>query len=263
MIPNPSIRRLLFLAALAATLGACAATVPRHDAPSISPNRPGLAEGTGTVGAGVLQVESGYSYARTDAERRHSIGEAVVRYGIGARTEVRLGLNSYTLQRTDHAWAGGVEDAAVDVVLHLAEGNRHPLLPDAAVILGSTLPTGGTAWGSTHAGPSGLLALEWPLAGGIGLASNAGYSYDPLARRWTPGALHSVALKRAVRAQLRGFADYTLLTSLSGDESRTHHFTLGLGYEIGSDLLLDLWSGAAFRDGEREALVGLGLSRRW
>jgi hypothetical protein len=260
---SPSTRRAALALLAAALLGGCAARPTPDSAPPLAPTRAALTDGAGTVGARVLQLESGYRYTGVRDASRHEIGEALLRYGVGDASELRVALNSYTLERDGGRWARGIGDIAAGVVLPLLRGGPHRFVPATAVLVESSIPTGDDDWGSRHPLPSGTLVLEWAPHDQVGINSNLRLTYDLQARAWTPDALHSLVVQQPLGPQLRGFADYTHHAPLIRDGPRTHHLALGLGYDIDRDLVLDLWSGAARRAGSTEALFGFGLSRRW
>jgi hypothetical protein len=44
---------------------------------TISPDRPGFANGTGIVPAGAIQLESGYLYSRVEEVKEHTLGQSL------------------------------------------------------------------------------------------------------------------------------------------------------------------------------------------
>src|SRR5947209_17780543 len=88
----------------------------------INPDRPDFTNGPSLVAPGHLQLETGYTYARTGSERSISLGEVLLRYARDDRWEARLGLNSYDWIDTGvpgERRISGFEDPFVEVKVRL------------------------------------------------------------------------------------------------------------------------------------------------
>ena len=62
-------------------------------------DRPDATESAVTVGVGVFQLESGYTFDKADGVRIHSLGEILLRVGVADILELRFGINSYQWAR--------------------------------------------------------------------------------------------------------------------------------------------------------------------
>jgi hypothetical protein len=231
-----------------------------HDA--IATARPGLAEYTGTVGKGVVQVEGGYSLTRAGGENSHAFGEALVRFGVARNAELRIGFNSYT-RASDHGHVvSGFEDAEVGVKAGLVESARG-VLPSVSLLVGTTVPTGSEEIGRTEWQPAAAMSLGWELPGHMALTSAVNYAYladhDERVRELTS----ATSLGFPLLPGLHGHAEYALIAPVAHFDSKLHHFSGGFGYHVTHDVQLDVWGGGASHHGESETLFGLGLSRRW
>lgn len=231
-----------------------------HEAP-ISPSRPGLAENTGTVGRGVVQVEGGYSLTRVESENSHSIGELVVRYGLGERAELRLGLNSFAIQASHGSNVSGMQDVALGAKARLVEG--HGALPSVSVLAATTLPTGAAEIGSAGVQPTGIVSLGWRLGERVALTTAGHYTYGSEAEHRYSELTAAAALGVALTHHLHAHAEYAEIARADHLSEGLHHLSGGFGYHLTSDLQLDLWSGYARHHGEGEILFGFGLARRW
>ncbi|HKY61551.1 MAG TPA: transporter, partial [Gemmatimonadota bacterium] len=105
--PSP----LVFLVAALAGLNP-GSLAGQEGAPLVT-DRPDFTESAVTVPRGDVQLESGYTFTRSDEEDEHSLGEVLARIGLVERLEARIGFGS-------HAWitaAGndpsGFEDPSV------------------------------------------------------------------------------------------------------------------------------------------------------
>ena len=57
-------------------------------------DRPDFTESAVSVAPGRVQLEGGYTFSRIEAERTHTVGELLARFGAVDRLEFRLGINS-------------------------------------------------------------------------------------------------------------------------------------------------------------------------
>ncbi|HEX8360363.1 MAG TPA: hypothetical protein VF613_09655, partial [Longimicrobium sp.] len=152
-------------AAYAATLLFAAGCAAGPRAGVISTSRLGIAKVAGTVAPGVVQLEAGYSHAHRDERTQHSIGETLLRVGVGPRTEARIGISSYQRTETPAATVEGLADASLALKHRLR--NAAGWLPALAVTAGSTIPTGAERVSASGLQPEGSLAAEWVLPRGI------------------------------------------------------------------------------------------------
>ncbi|AHE55068.1 transporter [Sphingomonas sanxanigenens] len=122
-------------------------------------DRPGLNTSACTVDPGRLQAEiglAGWTLDRQPDERSDEIdaGEILLRYGIGATTELRLGWTAFGHIRTRDRATGAIDRASGtgDVTIGLKQNLRHPAesAPELAVALlpSVTLPTGSNGVGA-------------------------------------------------------------------------------------------------------------------
>jgi len=102
------VRALGWVLAVLLVAGAAEAQPPPGP---INPDRPDAANGTATVGAGVVQVEGGLAYARTGAAgaaQRDFFVEGTLRAGLTERFEARIDGQPFVRQRgTDAATGSG------------------------------------------------------------------------------------------------------------------------------------------------------------
>src|SRR5262249_60602656 len=112
-------------------------------------DRPDFTEASSTVGRGLVQLESGYTYFRdkTGGVRTtlHSTPEALLRVGMFADWfEWRVGQNLFservTVESGDTITTNGAGDLYLGVKLWL--GEQKSCLPELGLILQMTVPTG-------------------------------------------------------------------------------------------------------------------------
>lgn len=253
------------LAALALLSGACAAAPAASSAPSpappISSSRLGLAKSTGTVPAGMVQLEAGYSRARLDQRTRHAFGETLVRVGVGARTEVRGSLSSYLRTVTPAATIEGIGDASLGVKHRLRDAGGWA--PSVALTAASTLPTGAHGVGAGGFQPEAGASLEWKLPAGVRAIGMATWR-DAVAAGDRYGLTTLVAAGRA-RIGKTGAAqlDYARTNSTRAGAADVGQLRATGALRLTPSLQLDGWAGVARSAGNHEYLAGIGFARRW
>lgn len=148
----------------------CAHIAPPPTASAIDTDRPDRTDGTFTLPRGTAQAEGGHTYSRADGTSEHDFGEVLVRAGLSARSEIRVGLNSYAVTDDGSVRVQGMQDALVGMKVRLAEGTERFSLwhPGAAVIATTTVPTGAAPWRVGTLQPETHLALSWPLTSRLG-----------------------------------------------------------------------------------------------
>ena len=106
------------------------------------------------------------------------------------------------------------------------------------------------------------LALDWPLDGGLGVASNVGLTYVSDGGEQFAEASFSLALGADLGGAWGGYIEYynSIPESAGGDDR--HFANTGLTFLVSSDFQLDARVGFEI-GGETDYFVGVGLSYRW
>jgi hypothetical protein len=261
------------LAGLAVVL-ALTAPVCAADDDAIEPDRPDVTNSATTVGAGRVQVETGFYYGRErrapsgdDRDRREDRRlaiETTARAGITESLEVRLELEPYVRLRgfeeaTDH---GDVTLAAKWRFLDAPAGAAWPSL---ALIPFVTLPVTEPPIGSGKTDVGAVLAASFDLPWGIGLDANAGVAAIGQSR---PGghlvqARASVSASRDIVERLAAFAEvfYNSREEWGGDEQVG--VDTGLIWKVTKTLALDAAAGTLVRGSGPDWFVRAGVSVRF
>jgi hypothetical protein len=145
----------------------------------IGPDRASLANGTGTVGPGAVQVETGLQYAHeriggSPSERRFR-AEAALRVGIGGRLEVGVLGEPFVRLRgeTDDTGHG---DFTFNVKYRFFDPSESSPLPSLAVMPFVTLPVTEAPLGSGKTDFGAIMLASFDLPGRLGLDLNGGMS---------------------------------------------------------------------------------------
>jgi hypothetical protein len=240
---------LLFASFLAAAPG-----LAQVDAPLIG-DRPLQTVSAVTVPVGTVQNELGYTHADADGRTVQTLGEWLFRWGVVRDAEVRLVIGSL-------AWA---EDAGGDrhqgwtdggVALKWTSQHGRGPMPTAALVLGTSLPTGDHPFQEDTLQPAAVIAMDWALGRRVGVGVNVGYAWASrdLARydEWSGSLALTAELGAGFGLLLEG---YGFLKEQPGGDA-TGYWNGGLTYRLTSRLLLDARVGGGSGDVQR---MGVGI----
>ena len=133
--------------------------------PPMVTDRPDATESAVTVGVGVFQLESGYTFDKADGVRIHSLGEILLRVGVADILELRFGINSYQWARGQTETSHGLEDSTVGLKLRLLnnEGKTGLGNPQIAVLASTSVPTGSSLMSQNKIEPELRLSVSLSL----------------------------------------------------------------------------------------------------
>lgn len=225
-------------------------------------DRPDFTESSETVERGRFQLETGATRAGFAGDGEETaVGEVLVRIGLAARWELRLGAGSWV---DTAGGADGFDDASVGFKVKLADaaGSR----PDLALLFGATLPTGSSEQTADEAVPEVRLAAAWTPARRLGIGANLGWAraidagerYDELS--WSVAAGLALAADWGAFLELYGYSR----EELGGDPTVTVDF--GVTRLLHQHLQLDARLGFALDDGggaAAEWFAGVGAVVLW
>jgi hypothetical protein len=235
----------------------------------INPDRPDFTNGPALVAPGHLQVETGYTYARTGSEKSSSLGEVLLRYAFDDRWEARIGLNSYDWIDTGvpgERRITGFEDPFAEVKIRLndAEAEHRPHgVPAMALLLNTTIPVGARALTADAWQPTGTLALSWELSDVWSVDSNLGYTYAADSGQRFDQFFVSASAGFTINKRWSGFLEGYVFSKESADGSATHYADTGLFYQVSNDLALDVRVGVGLDQPHPNWFTGLGASVRF
>ena len=244
-------------------LSACA-TMNRVEAPApaIEADRPDFTESPETVPPGSIQAEGGYTYSRDGSRTNQSIGELLVRVPASNHAELRLGLNSYSIEHAPGVVLCGFEDIYVGTKVRVIEREERSLVPNLSILLFSTLPTGHSGIGSKVMQPTAKLAMGWQLSERWSLQSNVNYTYaSEEGARFSQWA-SSASFGADVTPRLETFIEWFGISPLSLGAARADYLDTGAAMKFGPWLRLDARLGVNARTA-RDYFAGIGVSRRW
>lgn len=228
-------------------------------------DRPDFTESASVPGGGRVQVEGGWTVEEAGDVGEHSLGEILVRIGIGERFEARI--EPATWISVDGGDGGddvaGLDDAGIGFKVLFLEASP-PGVPATALLLGTTIPTGDDEIGVESWQPEARLALGWDLSEVWSLGANAGWGRPEEGGESFDQALGSVAVGRAFGERLGAFAElYGFAPASAEGDDDAAYFDGGLTFGFGLDAQLDVRAGVGLTDASADWLFGLGFARRW
>jgi hypothetical protein len=233
-----------------------AAPVAAQGRAPIETDRPDFTESSATVPRGRYQLEAGYTVQRA-AQRgsSHSLPETLLRIGVSSGVELRLAQNAMVADG-----ASAFDDIAIGTKLAL--GGQRGARPELALLLQTTLPTGGTRVSAAVMQPSAALLAGWELGG----AWSAGGSL--IAGRERDDHLE-LAASTVVGYELsptwRSYAEWFTIQPVHGNagERGESYLNGGLTRLLSPTLQLDARVGLGVGGGADRFFMGVGLSVGW
>lgn len=239
---------------LAALVG-CAPLAAQARGP-IETDRPDFTESSATVPKGRYQLEAGYTVQRAaDRGSSHSLPETLLRIGVGSRVELRLAQNALVSDG-----ASTFDDVVVGtkVALGAQRGGR----PELALLLQTTLPTGGARVSASVVQPSAALLAGWELggpwsAGGSLIAGRERDEHLELAG--------SLVIGRELSATWRSYAEWFTIQPVNGNagERGESYLNGGVTRLLSPTLQLDARVGVGVGGAADRFFLGVGLSVGW
>lgn len=230
-------------------------------------DRPDFTEASVTVGRGVLQLESGYTYSFDNDGTQtigHSYPEALFRYGIFAEWfELRLAWN-YAHEIVEGSERAGAEDLYLGCKLALTP--QEGILPEMALVPQMTVPTGAAAFrrDDVHPGVNWLYSWDvndWLSTGGSTqinrtVGTLGGQSFSEFAQSWTIGY--------SLTDRFGAYTEWFALVPHSGEgEKPEHYFDGGFTFLFSNDIQWDIRGGVGLNAAADDYFVGTGLSLRF
>ena len=237
----------------------------------IETERHDFTQSTRTVGRGVVQIESGYSYFYKDKddeiEQSHTTPETLLRLGLTEDIEFRLRYSfgwTFIDEAEDEV---GSQDLIWSFKLGITEqcGCR----PESALELRFSAPTGGSEF-STRRVDHGLdYIYSWELADGWELYGSSGYATGGLgdfglipeepADDWFVVWTQSVALGTELTERATMYNEvFGLFSHALEDDFSTVVYNIGIDYYITDDFVLDIRAGKGLTPDADDFFSGIG-----
>ncbi len=249
--------------ALASVFGALLAVAAFADEDPLITDRPDFTESAVTVTRGRTQIEAGYTFTETGDFEEQAIGELLVRIGWTEILELRLGINSWVQVDGPGVDVSGNEDVSIGCKIRLSDplppGSK---LPQVAVLLATTLPTGSDEFSVADPQPSAVLALAWDLSERTSIGSNVGYARVGETGSRFGELSASLALGHTLSERLGGYVELYAFTRQEG-QGDDQFVNAGFTWALSPDSQLDFRAGTGLDSDSADFFVGAGAAWRF
>jgi hypothetical protein len=242
----------------------------------IETDRHDFTQSTKTVGCGVWQIEAGYSYFYKDAddeiEQSHTTPEMLLRWGVSDDIEFRLRWN-YAWRFIDEADnLQGAEDLRWSFKLGVTESECW--LPESALEIRFTAPTGGSDWSTEHIEFGLDYIYGWELCNGWELSASTGFDTDALGDIGflpeEPTDDHFMAWHQSVALGMELSEYVTLYSEIYGvfshaaeDDFSIVIYNMGIDYFVTDNFVLDVRAGVGLTEDSDDLFTGFGGGYRF
>lgn len=231
-----------------------------------------------TVGQGVVQIESGYSYFYKDTgqeiESSHTFPETLVRLGLSEDIEFRLRGN-YAWQFIDEATdQHGSEDLRYSLKFQITRQPPCGSLPTSALEIRGTAPTGGQDFSTDQAEFSFDYIYQWNLSKGVTFAGSTGFGTNGFAdfaflpEEPASDRFHCLSQSVVLGFELTDsntmYAEwYGIFSDGLQDEFVNSVFNMGVDHYVTNNFVLDVRAGIGISDDSDDFFAGVGGGYRF
>jgi hypothetical protein len=231
-----------------------------------------------TVGRGVVQLESGYTYIFNDddgeIESSHTFPEMMLRVGLTEDIEFRVRWN-YVWQFNDEASDRiGSEDLRYSLKFQMTRQSRSGFLPSSALELRGTAPTGAEEFSTKQVEFSFDYIYEWKLSRGVAVAGSTGFGTNGFADFGLVGEepaadrFHAMSQSAVIGFELTesntAYAEwYGIFSDGRKDEFVISVFNVGVDHYVTDNFVLDWRAGIGLSDDADDFFTGVGGGYRF
>lgn len=255
--------------------GIClAGPLAAHAAEPISTDRPDFVESSDVVGAGRIQIETGFSSERNHAEgirSRTRSTPTLVRLGVSDNLELRIETDGYMRSQERDQASGltqrqrGFADASLGLKWHVRDGDEASGTPGIAWLAHLDMDSGSRAFRGQGIRPSLRAVAEWDLPHDFSIGVMPGVVADRRAdgKRYAAGIL-AVTLGKAWTPAWRTFVEIAgqqLASRRNGGSVVT--FDTGVTYLVNDAMQLDFAVSRGLNSTSPDWQWGMGVSFRF
>lgn len=233
----------------------------------ITTDRPDFTEASSTVGAGVAQLETGYTFTHDNdrvAVGSHSTPEALFRIGTHINwLELRLAVN--LMQENVGAVANrGAEDLYLGTKLGLT--TQDGMLPEMVIIPQMTVPTGGNDFTNNQVLPGLNWLYGWDITDIVSMTGSTQFNraVDSTTGMGYTEWAQSLAAGYALHDRVGMYSEWFALMPDNADTAQVEHYgNGGFTFLLNDDIQWDIRAGVGLNDAADDYFLGTGLSIRY
>lgn len=226
-----------------------------------------------TVGRGVFQAESGYTYIYNhtpdETESTHTFPEMLLRFGLSEDIEFRLRWNHVWQFIDESADQTGSEDLRYSFKFQITREPANSIVPTSALELRGTAPTGSKEFSTDRVEFALDYIYEWKLLRDVTLAGSTGFGTngfadfgllpeDPTSDQFT-ALSQSVALGFELSEINTMYVEwYWLFSQGLADEFAITVFNMGVDHYLTDNLVVDFRAGMGLSADADDFFAGLG-----
>ncbi|MFM9961791.1 MAG: transporter [Planctomycetaceae bacterium] len=237
----------------------------------LATDRPDFVEASTTVGKGVLQIESGYTYVRNkdagDNSVTHNIGEVLFRYGVLQDwIELRLGVFPFSQVVGNPSPAvtnSGLEDLYLGAKIGLTP--QEGWWPEMSIVPQMTVPTGANSVTSNKWLPGINWLYGWDVNDFISVGGSTQFNGavdGQTSHKYTEWA-QALTVGYALTDDIGAYTEWFALFPSGADSERVQHYIDGgFTYRPTPDMQFDIRAGLGLTNAADDYFVGSGFSIR-
>ncbi len=255
--PPPLLPGLTALLLLAVPAGAAQGSASPAEPEFIITDRPDFTESTLAVPRRTVQIEAGLTWLRgSDGTKTLNLPETLLRWGVGGKTEVRLGIPDALFQRSPQRITG-LSDTYLGFKRELGKYGGF----DLAIIPAINLPTGSAGFSTGGVDPEFVVAWARDLGGSWAVSGLIGAAWlrDTGGRNLSPFV--TVSVGRPIRGRLSTFLEYAGTFPEHGSDSQLLHH--GYLYLLNRNSQIDIHGGFGLVRAAPDFFIGAGYSVRF
>ena len=252
-------RDLAFKALLLSLMVQVGTGVASAQSPDLVTDRPDQTESATVVPRGLMQVETGYLFARDGDVDGYEVPGTLFRIGFGGWTELRIRHAGMVGGEGSHG-AGDSELGAKVNLIGRADGWR----PELAILGGLSLPTGDDGFSSDSVHSSFLVLFAHELSPRLSLGYNVGAAWESSGDQPDRDAfiVYSLVLGVGLTDRLSTFLELFGDRQTTGTTATSVSVDGGLTFLLTDIVQLDVYVGSGLRGPTDDVFVGTGLSFR-
>ena len=234
--------------------------VARAQSPELVTDRPDQTESATVVPRGLIQVETGYLFAREGEKDSYEVPGTLFRIGLDGQTELRIHHAGVVGGEGRH----GAGDSDLGAKVNLIE-RPTGWTPELAILGGLSFPTGDDEFSSGGVDPSFLVSFAHELLPRLSLGYNVGAAWKSSGDHPDRDAfiVYSLALGVELTGRLSTFLEFFGNRQTSRTPATSVSVDSGLTVLLTDTVQFDVYGGSGLRGHTEDLFVGTGLSFRF